>query len=56
VVELNQYIFYAVKLGLANYKHNKKMELTTKAEPILSKFKDLGGFCGSSFWRWTNIK
>jgi len=27
------------------------MELTTKAEPILGKFKDLGGFCGSSFWR-----
>jgi len=30
-------------------KHNEKMELTTKAEPILGKFKDLGGFCGSSF-------
>jgi len=29
--------------------HNKKMELTTKAEPILGKFKDLGGFCGSLF-------
>jgi len=31
--------------------HNKKMELTTKAEPILGKFKDLGGFCGNSFRR-----
>ena len=29
---------------------NKKMELTTKAEPIFSKFKILGGFCVSSFW------
>jgi hypothetical protein len=28
---------------------NKKMELTTKAEPILGKFKDIGGFCVSSF-------
>jgi len=27
---------------------HKKMELTTKAEPILGKFKDLGGFCVSS--------
>jgi len=27
------------------------MELTTKAKPILGKFKELGGFCGSSFWR-----
>jgi len=26
------------------------MELTTKAEPIFGKFKDLGGFCASSFW------
>jgi hypothetical protein len=25
------------------------MELTTKAEPILGKFKGLGGFCVSSF-------
>jgi len=24
------------------------MELTTKAEPILGKFKELGGFCVSS--------
>jgi len=32
-----------------NSVHNKKMELTTKAELILIKFKDLGGFCGSSF-------
>ena len=32
-----------------NSAHNKKMELTTKAEPILGEFKDLGGFCGSSF-------
>jgi hypothetical protein len=26
------------------------MELTTKAEPILGKFKDLGSFCVGSFW------
>jgi len=29
--------------------HNKKIELTTKAEPILGEFKDLSGFCVSSF-------
>ena len=34
-----------------NSAHNKKMELTTKAEPILGEFKDLGGFCVSSFRR-----
>ncbi|OEU76835.1 MAG: hypothetical protein BA864_03570 [Desulfuromonadales bacterium C00003093] len=28
---------------------NKKMELTTKADPILGEFKELGGFCVSSF-------
>jgi len=28
------------------------MELTTKAEPISGKFKDLGGFCVGSFWRY----
>ncbi|MBW2654125.1 MAG: hypothetical protein JRC91_04085 [Deltaproteobacteria bacterium] len=28
---------------------NKKMELTTKAEPIFGEFKGLGGFCVSSF-------
>jgi len=27
---------------------NKRIELTTKAEPIFSKFKILGGFCVSS--------
>jgi hypothetical protein len=28
---------------------NKKMELTTKAAPILLKSKYFSGFCGSSF-------
>jgi len=28
--------------------HNKRIELTTKAEPIFRKFKALGGFCVSS--------
>ena len=28
--------------------HNKRIELTTKAEPIFRKFKVLGGFCVSS--------
>ncbi|MBW2607628.1 MAG: hypothetical protein JRD05_08330 [Deltaproteobacteria bacterium] len=27
---------------------NKRIELTTKAEPIFRKFKALGGFCVSS--------
>ena len=27
---------------------NKRIELTTKAEPIFCKFKALGGFCVSS--------
>jgi len=29
--------------------HNKKMELTTKAEPILLQSKYFRGFCVSSF-------
>ena len=31
---------------------NKKIEPTTKAEPILGKFKDIASFCGSSFRRY----
>ena len=34
--------------------HNKRIELTTKAEPIFSKFKVLGGFCVSSSLTFAN--